>query len=59
MELHAVLMYVQIMSASISLQQNVSVAYLGPPGTFSHQAAFERFGDSVAFVPQKQITGIV
>lgn len=48
----------QIMSASISLQQDVSVAYLGPPGTFSHQAAYDRFGDSVAYVPQKQISGI-
>ncbi|KAI9290085.1 Prephenate dehydratase-domain-containing protein [Umbelopsis sp. AD052] len=48
----------EIMSASISLQQNVSVAYLGPPGTFSHQAAYERFGDSVAYVPQKQITAV-
>jgi chorismate mutase/prephenate dehydratase len=45
------------MSASIALQKDVSIAYLGPPGTFSHQAAYNRLGDSVAYVPQKQIDG--
>lgn len=43
------------MSASIALQKDVSIAYLGPPGTFSHQAAYKRLGDSVAYVPVKQI----
>lgn len=43
------------MSASIALQKDVSIAYLGPPGTFSHQAAYNRLGDSVAYVPQKEI----
>jgi chorismate mutase/prephenate dehydratase len=46
------------MSASIALQKEVSIAYLGPPGTFSHQAAYNRFGDSVAYVPQKQIDAV-
>lgn len=45
------------MSASIALQKDVSIAYLGPPGTFSHQAAYQRFGDSVAYIPTKQISG--
>lgn len=45
------------MSASIALQKDVSIAYLGPQGTFSHQAAYNRFGDSVAYVAQKQISG--
>lgn len=44
------------MSASIALQKDVSIAYLGPPGTFSHQAAYQRLGDSVAYVPEKQIS---
>ncbi|KAI7905525.1 Prephenate dehydratase-domain-containing protein [Cokeromyces recurvatus] len=51
--LHAI--FREIMSASIALQKDVSMAYLGPPGTFSHQAAYNRLGDSVAYVPQKQI----
>ncbi|KAJ2712478.1 prephenate dehydratase, partial [Coemansia spiralis] len=42
--------YREIMSASISLQSDVTVGYLGPPGTFSHQAAMRRFGDSLAYV---------
>lgn len=45
------------MSASIALQKEVSISYLGSPGTFSHQAAHERLGDSVAYIPQKQING--
>lgn len=47
----------QIMSASIALQKDISIAYLGPPGTFSHQAAYKRLGDSVAYMPVKQIAG--
>ncbi|KAI9480530.1 MAG: Prephenate dehydratase-domain-containing protein [Benjaminiella poitrasii] len=54
--LHAI--FREIMSASIALQKDVSIAYLGPPGTFSHQAAYKRLGDSVAYVPQKQIDSV-
>lgn len=48
----------EIMSASISLQKDVSIAYLGPPGTFSHQAAFLRFGDSVSYSQQATIRDV-
>ncbi|KAJ2784870.1 prephenate dehydratase [Coemansia interrupta] len=51
--------YREIMSASISLQSDVSVGYLGPPGTFSHQAAMKRFGDSLAYVPYAKIEDVV
>ncbi|PIA19649.1 chorismate mutase [Coemansia reversa NRRL 1564] len=51
--------YREIMSASISLQSEVSVGYLGPPGTFSHQAAMKRFGDSLAYVPYTRIEDVI
>ncbi|KAJ2161991.1 prephenate dehydratase [Coemansia sp. RSA 552] len=51
--------YREIMSASISLQSDVSVGYLGPPGTFSHQAAMKRFGDSIGYVPYAKIEEVI
>ncbi|KAJ1949057.1 prephenate dehydratase, partial [Linderina pennispora] len=51
--------YREIMSASISLQSDVTVGYLGPPGTFSHQAAMKRFGDSLAYVPYDKIEAVI
>lgn len=43
--------YREIMSAAISQENKVVVAYLGPAGTYSHQAARGRFGDSVDYLP--------
>ncbi len=34
----------EIISASVSLQRGVKVAYLGPPATYTHQAAIQQFG---------------
>ncbi|KAJ2761563.1 prephenate dehydratase, partial [Coemansia nantahalensis] len=51
--------YREIMSASISLQSDVTVGYLGPAGTFSHQAAMKRFGDSLAYVPYARIEDVI
>ncbi|KAL3900589.1 MAG: hypothetical protein SGCHY_001238 [Lobulomycetales sp.] len=36
--------YREIMSASKALQRDISVAYLGPPGSYTHQAAMSMFG---------------
>jgi len=42
--------YREIMSASLALERNIKVAYMGPPATFSHQAARSRFGASVEYL---------
>lgn len=42
--------YREVMSASLSLENQVRVAFLGPASTYSHQAAMSRFGDSVDYV---------
>ena len=41
----------EIISASISLQRGVRVAYLGPPATYTQQAAIQQFGQMADMVP--------
>jgi chorismate mutase / prephenate dehydratase len=50
--------YREIMSSALSLQKSLTVAYLGPEATFTHQAAIRRFGASLRYSPQKTITDV-
>ncbi len=40
----------QIMSSCLALEQQLKIAYLGPPGTFTQQAAIKHFGHCVRTV---------
>jgi len=44
--------YREIMSAALALEDNLTVAYLGPEGTWTHQAAIKKFGHSIAYSSQ-------
>lgn len=44
--------YREIMSAALALEDNLKIAYLGPEGTWTHQAAIKKFGHSVEYLPQ-------
>src|SRR3974377_2270526 len=48
--------YQEIMSSALSLEKSLTIAYLGPEATFTHQAAIQRFGASLRYSPQKTIT---
>jgi chorismate mutase/prephenate dehydratase len=50
--------YREIMSAALSLEKSLCVAYLGPEATFTHQAAIRRFGASLRYSSQKTITDV-
>ena len=41
--------YREMMSGSFALERPLSIGFLGPPGSYSHQAAVAQFGSSVAF----------
>ncbi len=43
--------YREIMSAALALEQDLRIAYLGPEGTWTHQASLNKFGQSVEYVP--------
>jgi chorismate mutase/prephenate dehydratase len=47
--------YREIMSSALSLEKTLTIAYLGPEATFTHQAATRRFGSSLHYASQKTI----
>lgn len=50
--------YREIMSASLSLEEPLRVAFLGPMATFTHLAGLRHFGSSAAFVPNTSVRGV-
>jgi chorismate mutase/prephenate dehydratase len=50
--------YREIMSACRSLEQPITVAFLGPPATFTHMATLQQFGSSVDTVPAATIADV-
>ena len=50
--------YREVMSSALSLEKSMTIAYLGPEATFTHQAAIRRFGASLLYSPQKTISDV-
>jgi len=50
--------YCEIMSASLSLEKPITIAYLGPQATFTHQAAMKKFGSMVSYQSCNNISDI-
>ncbi len=47
--------YREILSACLSLEQALKVAYLGPQATFTHMACMKRFGQLAEYIPLRGI----
>lgn len=50
--------YREIMSAALALEEDLKIAYLGPEGTWTHQAAIGKFGHSVKYLPQPSFADV-
>jgi chorismate mutase/prephenate dehydratase len=50
--------YREIMSAALALEENLKIAYLGPKGTWTHQAAVNKFGHSVSYAEQDSLSDV-
>lgn len=50
--------YREIISASLSLESPIKVAFMGPKATFSHLATMQQFGLSAELVPLKSIPSV-
>ena len=47
--------YREVMSSALSLEKTMTIAYLGPEATYTHQASITRFGASLQYVAQRTI----
>ncbi|MCL7421970.1 MAG: prephenate dehydratase [Methylobacter sp.] len=54
----AVRFFRELMSACLALEKPLDVAFLGPEGTFTQQAAFKHFGHAIKTVPSTTINEI-
>ena len=50
--------YREIMSAALALEDDLKIAYLGPEGTWTHQASIKKFGHSVEYSPQQNFSDV-
>jgi len=50
--------YRELMSGSFALEQPLRIGFLGPPGSYSHQASVRQFGSSVDYEDLKTIGGV-
>lgn len=50
--------YRELMSGSFALERPLKIAFLGPPGSFSHVAARDKFGASVEYRPVEAIRDV-
>ena len=50
--------YREIMSAALALETSLKIAYLGPAGSWTHQVAINKFGNSVEYVAEASIEGV-
>jgi chorismate mutase/prephenate dehydratase len=50
--------YREIMSGSFALERMLRIGYLGPPGSFSHEASVRQFGSSVQYENLRSIAGV-
>jgi len=51
-------LFLEVFAISRNLELPENVAYLGPQGSFTHQAAESRFGAMSAYLPIASITGV-
>lgn len=50
--------YREVMSSALAVEKPMTIAYLGPAATFTHQAAMQRFGASLRYAPLKTIAEV-
>jgi len=50
--------YREVMSASLSLEKELQIAYLGPEASFTNFAAVRKFGSQVRYVPADTISDV-